>query len=986
MTIIDTTRFRRPSGRPMGGGAGSSLSASGQAVGRTVSALGQQFTRMAELEAGRLTKDSAKRQSATIDQLIQDAMASTEQARRESLEAAPPGGTGHAKSVAEKTKSLVDDSVLAFEQAHVGEPGAREAALRLRSRLGDIALDSYRQADAFERVAGRRSEIDNASQVAAAYAKRAIESPDSAEAFYQFGLSSIEERDLPDEVKGELTQGYRSSFARLFLDVLMSEAPEKVGEAARSELFSGALGQPEIEELEKRATLERGWQERIRQLAEGKEQREGRLSAAVGRVLQVESLEQAVTAGKANAIDIERLQQSGELRQAEARKLNGLARRWNEREEQRAKNIERIAKLLEEQDQLDEGDPAIREAAHDYYERFLFDPRTLALSPEDQNATIARLTQQTRLLPKAVVDRLRDQLDGSPDDQVIAADLVERLDGLPVDIPLPLSPRTVARARLVKRYQRLGQDPATAARNAQEATKAGDATRDKQRAAELAELPPITAEEILQPLPYRHDGIHVALQKDELLQKLPHRHDGTHASEEENGGLTRDLLDRSLTPDEEVAVERFAAALLEREFRLTGDEATARDTAIRLAERATLNGALEGDEYDQQSKPPIPTRRPFELAEEGQSSENTPPTKTKQPINALDENQPPPIPAIRPTADDVANQGGDLLEHARRTGVINEPADIGTPRGLEIRVAQAKRANEAFGRYDVVPLTSAELEDLSQSLVSLDPSSGLEKLEELAEAFPPMMYVQVAQKLGQENGVLGFVATLGVLGRDDAHNSKSAEAILAGAKYISENFNDGKSAEEINELLSRNLGLNYDDVPTSNKPIVDAAIAHFIGTKIQSGRSADLDNIRMMDWYYFGQSVDAVLQSSKDPTEGVSLETLKDKLTEPIELRIKRTLLEAVPEDKRENVEQFFDSLVGSPPQTEAALERLAQETEGLFDTLDINLKLLSGGLLGAWGAALMSGLPVAGAAALGTAAVPVGALVLFAGLIITST
>lgn len=239
-------------------------------------------------------------------------------------------------------------------------------------------------------------------------------------------------------------------------------------------------------------------------MAEAK--REVKLSAAVERALRLDGLEEALTTSKADAIDIERLQQAGSLRQAKVARLTGIAQQWKQRQEQRATNIEKIANLLEQQDRLDDSDPAIREAAHDYYERFLLDPKTEALPPEERNAAIARLTRRTRLVPKTVMDKLRDELDGTPEDQAIAADLVERFDGLPVDVPLPLSPRALARARLMKRYQQLGDDPATAASKSQEATKPGDADRDKQRTADLAELPPITAEELLQTLPYRHNN------------------------------------------------------------------------------------------------------------------------------------------------------------------------------------------------------------------------------------------------------------------------------------------------------------------------------------------------------------------------------------------------------------------------------------------------------------------------------------------------
>ncbi len=318
----------------------------------------------------------------------------------------------------------MNESVTRFLEVHAGEPGVQEGALRLRSRLGDIALGSYRQADAFERAESQRYRLETAGRVAAAYGKRAIENPESAEAFYQFGLDSIAERDLPADVKDGLTQGYRRAFAERFLGVLMQEAPEKVGEAARSELFAGALSPEEIDRFDEQAKLEKGWQEDARHLAQARADRESRERAAMDRALRLDALEQALETGQADTPDIDRLRQAGGLSQAELGRLKSVARQRKDRQERRVRNIETITEILNSGGLPSSGQPADREAVEDYYQRWSTSPSLAEASPEERNAAIARFVGRVGRLPKALEENIRDWLDGSPEDQALVGDLV----------------------------------------------------------------------------------------------------------------------------------------------------------------------------------------------------------------------------------------------------------------------------------------------------------------------------------------------------------------------------------------------------------------------------------------------------------------------------------------------------------------------------------------------------------------------------------
>lgn len=171
--------------------------------------------------------------------------------------------------------------------------------------------------------------------------------------------------------------------------------------------------------------------------------------------------------------------------------------------------------------------------------------------------------------------------------------------------------------------------------------------------------------------------------------------------------------------------------------------------------------------------------------------------------------------------NEKAFANGDGMERGQEIGIIGDlmPVDPTNldPAALAARSQQARAVEEHFGRTDVNPFTSAEIDAMRQGLAEASAEEALDQVAQLG-ALPDDQYNQVIDAISQDRPSLGFAAD--VMREGD---KALAIDILRGEKMRDEGAAKEASGVELDDAIQESIGSAFSSSPEMMGQIIDAA-------------------------------------------------------------------------------------------------------------------------------------------------------------------
>ena len=154
----------------------------------------------------------------------------------------------------------------------------------------------------------------------------------------------------------------------------------------------------------------------------------------------------------------------------------------NKKQKLAAVLAEQIESALQGDAVLDPRDQNHKKAAWDYYATVEQNPGFRNATPMDRNIATETIARRLGILPEQAASAIRAGMRGSPESQVAAADMIERLDAMPGDMLKGVGDEYVlAKGRLITAMTRAGLAPEEAVARATELTDPNKRERTKAR-------------------------------------------------------------------------------------------------------------------------------------------------------------------------------------------------------------------------------------------------------------------------------------------------------------------------------------------------------------------------------------------------------------------------------------------------------------------------------------------------------------------------